>query len=187
MKIYTKRGDTGETDLFGAGRVSKDDLRVETYGTVDECNAALGMARSILVADKICSEIDAILMRIQNELFCLGSELAAPGMGDKLTRITHDEITQLEHEIDRAQNDLTPLKHFILPMGVPASATLHFARTVARRAERLLVQLHHRDTLRLELIEYMNRLSDHLFVMARWCNHRLQMSDTIWLGREKQK
>src|SRR5262245_55873438 len=117
-KIYTKRGDQGQTDLFGAGRVGKDDPRVESYGTVDECNAALGLARAHL---STLTDIDAIAARLQAELFCVGSELAAPGMVDKMPIVSQAHVAQLEAEIDQATGELPPLKHFILPGGSPGA------------------------------------------------------------------
>ncbi len=182
-KIYTKRGDAGETDLFGAGRVGKDDPRVDAYGTVDECNAALGFARAQLSGVATLGEIDAILARLQAELFCVGSELAAPGMVDKMPIVTAAHVTQLEQEIDRATNELPPLKHFILPGGSSAASALHLARTVARRAERLVTPLVRSLGCRLEVLVYLNRLSDHLFTLARWTNHKLGVAESEWLGR----
>lgn len=181
MKIYTKRGDRGETDLFGAGRVGKDDARVDAYGTVDECNAALGLARSHLSGE---ADVAAILDRVQGELFCVGSELAAPGSADQLRLIDPSHVTALEHEIDAAEIELTPLQSFVLPSGTPAAAALHLARTVARRAERLVVALGRMQALRPELVIYLNRLSDHLFVMARLVNKRAGRQETAWLGRK---
>jgi cob(I)alamin adenosyltransferase len=177
MKIYTKRGDAGETDLFGSGRVSKDTLRVETFGTVDECNAAIGLARAASPA------LDDLLGRVQNDLFALGAELASPGALDKVPLLGDSHVTRLEEEIDAAEAQLAPLRHFILPGGSAIGAGLHFARTVARRAERLAVTLSKHEALRPEVVRYLNRLSDHLFVHARLANHLAQMPETPWLGR----
>jgi len=181
MKIYTKRGDSGETDLFGSGRVSKDALRVETFGTVDECNASIGVARATLTSPE--EALDAILARVQNDLFALGAELASPGALDKVPLLDQTHIARLEHEIDAAEAVLAPLRNFILPGGSLSGAGLHLARTVARRAERLSVSLAAQETLRPEVVSYLNRLSDHLFVHARFANHLAQMPETAWLGR----
>lgn len=181
MKIYTKRGDTGETDLFGSGRVSKDTLRVEAFGTVDECNATIGVARAGLTS--AAQALEAILERVQNDLFALGAELASPGALDKVPLLSDSHIVRLEHEIDSAEVVLSPLRNFILPSGSTSGAGLHLARTVARRAERLTVSLSKLEPLRPETIRYLNRLSDHLFVHARLANHLAQMPETPWLGR----
>ena len=182
-KIYTKRGDQGETDLFGAGRVTKDDPRVVAYGTVDECNATLGMVRSQLAGEEKLAPIDAILARLQNELFMVGSELAAPGMVAKMPVIKKDQITALENEIDAFTAELPALKHFILPGGTEAAAALHFARTVARRAERFTVCLVRELGARGEVLIYLNRLSDHLFVLARAVNHKSGVTEVEWIPR----
>ena len=186
MKIYTKRGDTGETDLFGSGRVSKDALRVDTFGTVDECNATIGVARAALTP--VAEALDPILTRVQNELFALGAELASPGALDKVPLLQEASIERLEHEIDHAETLLAPLRNFILPGGSASGAGLHLARTVARRAERLAVSLaavsrDNGEPLRPEVVRYLNRLSDHLFVHARFANHLADMPETAWLGR----
>ncbi len=177
MKIYTKRGDTGETDLFGAGRVGKDSLRVDAYGTVDETNAVIGMCR------RQGDAIDAILERIQNDLFALGAELASPGAESKVPQVSENDIVRLEHEIDAAEAQLSALRHFILPAGAPQAAALHHARTVVRRAERLVVALARHEALRPEIVRYLNRLSDHIFVHARLANHLAGHAETPWLGR----
>lgn len=182
MKIYTKRGDEGQTDLFGAGRVSKNDPRVEVYGTVDEANAWLGVALSELGAD---SAMTNVMIRLQNELFCLGSELAAPGALDKIPAIADADIERMEQEIDAADLELPKLKHFVLPSGSKACAALHVARTVVRRAERLSVPLLVDEQIRPIVVRYLNRLSDHLFTMARLANHRANVAEVEWLGRSK--
>jgi len=179
MKIYTKRGDSGDTDLFGAGRTGKDSMRVDAYGTVDEANASIGMARAAATN----SPLDPILERLQNDLFALGAELASPGAENKVPRVSETDIVRLENEIDAAENELSALKNFILPTGTPQAAALHFARTVVRRAERLVVALTRHETLRPEVVRYLNRLSDHVFVYARFANHQAGVIDTPWLGR----
>lgn len=179
MKIYTKTGDLGETGLLGGVRVSKDDLRIEAYGSVDELNAVLGVAR----AADMPEAIDLILARMQNELFELGAELARPKPPPaNQIRIRGEEIKQLEGEIDQFESTLPPLTQFILPAGSPAAAALHLARTVCRRAERRVVSLSHTadDAVRAEAIVYLNRLSDLLFVLARAANAAVDVADVPW-------
>jgi cob(I)alamin adenosyltransferase len=181
MKIYTKTGDDGTTGLFGGGRVRKSDPRIECYGTVDELNAAIGFAAAggAELADK--------LAQVQNELFVIGSHLATPEEDTRrLARVPaleESSVARLEAEIDTNEAQLPPLRNFILPGGVEAAARLHLARTVCRRAERLLVAFgadHPVDPL---ILRYLNRLSDWLFVYARWCNHRAGMPDVPWTTR----
>ncbi len=175
MKIYTKTGDKGETGLFGGVRVSKDDARVEAYGTIDEVNAAIGAAR----AERPTTRCDGVLGAVQEGLFTLGAELAcAPGREAKLNLplLTEADVERLERAIDEATDGLPELKHFVLPGGTRAAASLHVARTVARRAERLLVGLGARG----ELLRYVNRLSDLLFVLARRENHEAGVDDVPW-------
>lgn len=179
MKIYTRTGDTGETGLFGGPRVRKDALRVEAYGTVDELNAVLGVARTAALP----SRIDAILQRVQHELFEVGAELATPAAaarGHELVGPRH--VAALEEDIDRVEESLPPLKQFILPGGAPGAAWLHLARTVCRRAERLVVALAHApaETLSPHLLVYLNRLSDLLFVLAREANQAAGQADIPW-------
>lgn len=179
MKIYTRTGDRGETGLFGGGRVRKDDLRVEAYGTVDELNAILGLCREALGEGELC----ATLQKVQSDLFVVGAELAcAAGSEDKLNMalIGKVEAEELEQLMDRLEDSLPPLKTFVLPGGSRAGALLHHARTVARRAERRCVTL---GEVRSELIVYLNRLSDALFVLARTANRENDVSETPWLGR----
>ncbi len=177
MKIYTKAGDGGETGLYGGQRVWKNALRVETYGTVDECNAALGAAIT-LIAD---AEANAVLTRIQGELFEVGADLATPTeQGAKVPRIPPAATARLEAEIDRFEAELTPLRHFILPGGSRGGAMLHQARAVCRRAERHWVTLAQAETVSPEVGRYLNRLSDHLFVLARLVNARANVPETIW-------
>ena len=182
MKIYTKTGDGGETSLYGGQRVSKDVIRVETYGTVDECNAVLGQA-TVLTED---SEARAVLTRIQGELFEVGADLATPlERGETVPRVRPEETARLEAEIDRFEEELEPLRHFILPGGSAGGAALHQARAVCRRAERHLVTLEANEAINPEVGRYLNRLSDHLFVLARLVNHRAGAPETIWERPER--
>ncbi len=177
MKIYTKTGDAGETSLYGGQRVLKNIVRVETYGTVDECNAALGIAAG-LIDDE---EAKAVVTRIQGELFEVGADLATPlSRGETVPRVRPEETAQLEAEIDRFEEELEPLRHFILPGGSPGGAMLHQARAVCRRAERHLVTLESAEEINPEVGRYLNRLSDHLFVLARLVNHRAGAPETKW-------
>jgi len=185
MKIYTRTGDDGTTGLFGGARVKKHSLRVEAYGTVDETNAVIGRARRSLVGSP-ASSIGEGLQRIQSELFTLGAELATvPGKEGslKMTLLSSEECTRLEREIDAAEEGLAPLKTFVLPGGSPGACDLHLARCVARRAERLLVNLAEEEPVRSECIIYLNRLSDLLFTLARRANHLCDVEDVPWVGR----
>lgn len=187
-RIYTRTGDTGETGLFGGERVGKDDLRVEAYGTVDELNAVLGAARTH-GAD---AEIDALLLSLQNELFSLGADLATPDEEDThkgritIARVAPDRAIRLETLIDLYEAGLPPLTRFILPGGHPLAAALHVGRVVCRRAERRCVALARaeaeagRPPLNPEIVRYLNRLSDLLFVLARAANHRNEVPDVVW-------
>ncbi len=182
MKIYTKTGDGGETSLYGGQRVSKDVVRVETYGTVDECNAVLGLAIGFIDD----GEVKAILTRIQGELFEVGADLATPmARGEAVPRVRPEETAQLETEIDRMEEELEPLRHFILPGGSAGGAALHQARAICRRAERLWVALERAEELNPEVGRYLNRLSDHLFVLARLVNHRAGVPETKWERPER--
>ena len=177
MKIYTRDGDGGETSLYGGQRVLKDALRVQTYGTVDECNAALGFALT-QISDP---EIRETLTRIQGELFEVGADLATPlARGETVPRVRAEQTARLEAEIDRFEEELEPLRHFILPGGSPGGAALHLARAVCRRAERHLVTLEQTEEINPEVMRYLNRLSDHLFVLARLANHRAGSPEMIW-------
>jgi cob(I)alamin adenosyltransferase len=175
-RIYTKGGDGGETSLGDGSRVKKQALRVEAYGTVDEANATIGLAR--LNAD---AEVDEMLARIQNDLFDLGADLATPegGRDKPALRIVAAQTERLEREIDALNAGLKPLDSFVLPGGSPCAAHLHLARTVVRRAERLVAALAERETLNAEALKYLNRLSDHLFVLARHVNDR-GGRDVLW-------
>lgn len=180
-RIYTRTGDAGTTRLATGQPVSKTDLRVEAYGCVDETNACIGLARVHLSADP---ELDAMLGRIQNELFDLGADLAMPAKAGEeessKLRILDSQVARLEAEIDRMNDALPGLKSFILPGGTPAAAALHLARTVSRRAEREAVRLMESgEPVSGPAMRYLNRLSDHLFVAARWANGRGE-SEVFW-------
>lgn len=180
-KIYTRGGDKGETSLGDGTRVMKHDLRVAAYGGVDEANAAIGVAR-LHTADN--RALDQILARVQNEMFDLGADLCTPlGDGDAkgALRITPQQVARLEADIDRLNSDLTPLNSFVLPAGVPAAALLHVARTATRRAERDMTALAQAEQVNPSAIAYINRLSDLLFVMARFANRHRGPGDVLWV------
>jgi cob(I)alamin adenosyltransferase len=179
MKIYTKTGDRGDTGLFGGPRVSKDAPRIEAYGTVDELNSVLGLVRTLLEP----GDVDALVERIQNELFSLGAQLATPNpTAHQTALIGSSQIAALEMAIDRYEAGLEPLRQFILPGGTPTAAQLHLARTVCRRAERRLVTLvsASAEPIAEELVIYLNRLSDLLFVLAREVNRAAGQVDVPW-------
>jgi cob(I)alamin adenosyltransferase len=180
MKIYTKRGDTGETDLYGGQRVSKDDLRVEAYGTLDELNAALGCCAAATRQD----DLRALVQRIQGTLFELGAYLASPDAERRarshISEPRAEDVGALEASIDAFERELEPLRRFVLPGGTEAAAAFHFARTVCRRAERRAVALHHHEPLEATVLRYLNRLSDLLFVVARVENRRAGVPDVEW-------
>ena len=181
MKIYTRAGDDGLTGLLGPGRVPKHAPRVEAYGAVDELNASLGAAR----AHDAARWLDAELSAIQPRLFNLGAELATPDPAalERLERISDDDVRALEGWIDRREQDLSPLKTFILPGGTALAAELHRARTVCRRAERRVTALAQQESVAPVLVRYLNRLGDLLFVLARWCNRRAGVEEIGWSGR----
>jgi cob(I)alamin adenosyltransferase len=181
MKIYTKTGDAGDTGLFGGARVSKASERVETYGEVDELNSVIGL----VLSEPFDDQVTALLTSVQSRLFDVGAELAtAPdskvALGIPL--VDEAEVLALEGAIDRAESELPPLKTFVLPGGSRAAGYLHLARTVCRRAERRLVALAAHEPVRPELLRYLNRLSDTLFVLARLANHRAGVVDVPWVG-----
>jgi cob(I)alamin adenosyltransferase len=181
MKIYTRTGDEGDTGLFGGGRVTKDDPRVEAYGAVDELNAALGMARSV----EMMPRVDEVLAPVQRDLFAIGALLATPDhdkMREQLAkaRIDDERIAELERAIDAGESELEPLRAFILPGGTPKAAALHVARTVCRRAERRVITLQRTVPLPQLAIIYLNRLSDLLFVLARVANKRAGAGEVTW-------
>ncbi len=192
-KVYTRTGDRGETHLIGGKRASKDSLRIEAYGTVDELNSAMGLARAFVQTSKnqtgALVKLDQMLRNLQEELFDLGSELATPP--DSLTaggfQIGPEQVRKLEELIDDCQRDLEPLDSFVLPGGGCASAALHQARTICRRAERLAVKLSREEQLRGELLSYLNRLSDLLFVLARWTAKQLGEKEQLWQRPLKKK
>lgn len=205
MKIYTRTGDDGLTGLFGGPRVSKDDLRIEAYGTTDELNSVLGVVRAALAAHRPnpfdqpettqegasavpkssewVADLDVWLQRIQNELFDLGADLATP-TDSKATvrRIAQEWVDVMESDIDRFDEGLAPLTAFILPGGSDVAAHMHTARTVCRRAERRVISLAKRDEINMQCAVYLNRLSDALFVAARLANHRLGIQDHTWVS-----
>jgi len=176
-RIYTRGGDKGKTSLGDGSRVAKQSLRVAAFGTVDEANAAIGLARLHVSGDE-----DAMLGRIQNDLFDLGADLCTPEGGARAAgalRIAAAQVKRLEGEIDRMNRELRPLDSFILPGGTPAAAHLHLARTVTRRAERLVCALAVAETVNPEAVKYLNRLSDHLFVLGRRLNGN-GARDVLW-------
>ena len=179
MKIYTRTGDDGTTGLIGGARVPKSDRRLECTGTIDELNASIGLAAVVL--DDAISEI---VRQIQSDLFVIGSHIAAPDAASSrssgLPELDGRLITRLETQIDAADAELPPLRNFILPGGTEAAARLHLARTVCRRAERLLVEFAIDQTVSPVILTYLNRLSDWLFVYARLVNHRAGVADIVW-------
>ena len=181
-RIYTRTGDDGDTALGTGERRPKFDLRVEAYGTVDETNATLGMARLHTGAD---ANLDAMLARIQNDLFDLGADLCTPDKGEKLAyeplRIIQTQVDRLEKEIDELNASLAPLRSFVLPGGAPAAAALHLSRTISRRAERLMVALSRTEgeVVSAPALQYVNRLSDFLFVASRYANLNAG-GDVLW-------
>ena len=181
-RIYTRGGDQGQTSLGDGSRVAKHSPRPSAYGTVDEANAVIGVARLTAATDG-GAEADAMLARIQNDLFDLGADLCTPEQPDPKyppLRIVAAQVERLEAEIDALNAELAPLDSFILPGGRPTAAQLHLARTVARRAEREITALAEREAVNPEAIRYVNRLSDHLFVLARWVNDRGR-EDVLWV------
>lgn len=185
-RIYTKRGDAGETSLVGGQRVSKDTLRIECYGTVDELNSFLGLAavscRELVDRNLRLGLLGETLLRVQHELFNLGSILATlpADVHPKQPRVTAAEVTQLEREIDNANEQLAALRSFVLPGGSRLNAELHVCRTVCRRAERLAVALAREEEVPVEAVQYLNRLSDALFVWSRWASHLLGSPEVLW-------
>jgi cob(I)alamin adenosyltransferase len=190
-RVYTRRGDRGDTDLVGGRRVAKDGLRIEAYGTVDELNAAVGLARARNAATTprgrtraalAARELDALLRKLQNELFDLGGELATPADAFQpgMFRVGEAEVTALEAAMDRCQKDLKPLVSFVLPGGGEVSALLHVARTVCRRAERAVLRLMREEDVGDQPLAYLNRLSDLLFVLSRWIGHHRGEQEYLW-------
>jgi len=185
-RVYTKAGDRGQTSLAGGQRVSKDSLRIDAYGTVDELNAFIGAARQ--TAEELIPEhpeigvLDDILKRVQHELFNVGSILATlpEDVHPKQARVTDAEIAELEKEIDKMNEDLPELRSFVLPGGCRLNAELHVCRTVCRRAERICVALAQKEEVDGETIRYLNRLSDALFVWSRWASFALGIAEVLW-------
>ena len=191
MKIYTKTGDKGETALYGGTRVSKASARVESYGTIDELNSFIGFAKTEITVEKVLNQ----LKKIQFDLFTVGSESATPT--DKLTlangksrlslMISEVEIEELENWMDEFERGLKPLQYFILPGGGKAATSLHICRTVCRRAERAMVFLNETEEVRPELIKYLNRLSDYLFILARYISKISGEKEDYWNPSERAK
>ncbi len=181
MKIYTKTGDKGETSLFAGGRVRKDNIRVEAYGTVDELNSLLGVVRSYALPE----QAQAWLEEIQNKLFVIGADLATPMDSSPkwLVRLDDQPVLMLENAIDQMDEELPTMNAFILPGGVTSAATLHVARTVCRRAERICVTLAAEEATNPHVLVYLNRLSDFLFTLARWVNLKAGETETKWHSR----
>jgi cob(I)alamin adenosyltransferase len=183
-KIYTRTGDKGTTALGSGERVPKHALRIAAYGTVDETNASIGMVRVHLGDTE--PKLDTMLVRIQNDLFDLGADLCVPDRGEKLEyeplRVTDAQVKRLEQEIDEMNAELKPLRSFVLPGGTPAAAALHMARTISRRAERLMVELaaDANEPVGAAALKYINRLSDYLFVASRFVNHHAT-GDVLWV------
>jgi cob(I)alamin adenosyltransferase len=180
-RVYTRQGDSGHTHLAGGQRVPKDSPRIEAYGTVDELNAFLGAAR-MTALEAGASELAGILLRVQHELFNLGSILATlpEDVHVRQARITDDEVTRLEREIDRINAELPPLRSFVLPGGSQLNAELHICRTVCRRAERVCTALARVEPVPPEAIRYLNRLSDAFFVWSRWASRFTGAPETLW-------
>jgi cob(I)alamin adenosyltransferase len=185
MKIYTKTGDKGETGLFGGDRVAKDSPRIEAYGAVDELNSLIGIIRALRPNKKI----DNVLRKIQSDLFVLGADLATRKADKRslIPRISHSHIASLEKTIDLLQLPLRPLKSFILPGGTVAASHLHYARTVCRRAERSTVRLSRSEKINENVRVYLNRLSDLLFVLARYANHFGKKMETEWKNSSSKR
>lgn len=181
MRIYTKTGDTGETSLFGGKRVSKNDLRIESYGTVDELNSYIGLVIDLTKNKKM----RVFLKSVQDRLFTIGAALAADPRKPKLKKpdLLETDVVALEHEIDRMNEQLSPLQFFILPGGHATVSHCHIARCVCRRAERLVVALSKKEKTDTRIIRYLNRLSDFLFVLARWQGKMLNVREIYWKPR----
>ncbi len=185
-RVYTKRGDSGETSLVGGQRIRKDATRIEAYGTIDELNSFVGLARAsierLLPKHPALAPLDSILFRVQNELFNAGSILATlpEDVHPKQARVTERETAQLEREIDAMNEDLPLLRSFVLPGGSRLNAEMHVCRTICRRAERLSITLAGEEPIDREIIRYLNRLSDAFFVWSRWAAHQLGTPEVLW-------
>jgi cob(I)alamin adenosyltransferase len=184
-RIYTRTGDDGTTSLFGGERVGKGNPRIDAYGTVDEANSVVGLARSHLRHEPGAARLDPVLSDIQEELFVVGADLATPVDAKPIVpRIKESHVTRVEDRIDTFDADLDPLKSFVLPGGSPAGASLHSARTICRRAERLVVQASASTPINEQTKVYLNRLSDLLFVLARWANKQAGVREDKWVPDE---
>ena len=183
-RVYTRRGDRGDTDLVGGERVPKDGPRIDAYGTIDELNAALGLVRALNAGSRVAAsrQLETILRRLQNELFDLGGELATPASAFQpgMFRTSADDVQRLENVLDRCQKSLAPLRSFVLPGGGRVSAALHVARTICRRAERDILRLMRHEDIGEYPLAYVNRLSDLLFVLSRWIGHHLGEPEFLW-------
>ncbi len=175
-KIYTKTGDDGTTGLIGGQRIKKSSPRITAYGSVDELNASIG----VVLSYKIAKDIRDILVKIQNDLFVVGADLANPNLENKSNRVTHEMITFLENQIDKIETKLSPITYFILPGGDTIASYLHLSRTICRRAETNVVDLSDSESVKNYCVVYLNRLSDLLFVMARFINKRKKIKDVAW-------
>lgn len=180
MRIYTKSGDKGETGILGGGRVSKTDARIMAIGETDELNAMIGVLRSF----KLAAKTDALLEKIQNDLFTVGALLADPEKKYALDGVTADDTVTLEKYIDALEDALPRLKNFILPAGTPFAAHAHLTRAICRRAERSVIALHKKSPLSAEILKYLNRLSDLLFMLAREEMHQKKKKETLWLRKK---
>ncbi len=181
MKIYTRTGDEGTTALFGGGRVPKTHPRIAAYGTVDETNSFIGLARSLSTGHPEFDRLDELLAAVQEDLFVLGADLATPGDArPSAPRVTMDDVERLEGSIDELEAELPPLKQFILPGGTRTASALHVARTACRRAERLVLAAGESEKLSRAASVYLNRLSDFLFVLARWANRAEGGDERTW-------
>ncbi|MDP3780732.1 MAG: cob(I)yrinic acid a,c-diamide adenosyltransferase [Nitrosopumilaceae archaeon] len=176
MKIYTKTGDDGTTGLQGGSRISKSNPRIIAYGAVDEINSSLG----IVISNTLDNDISELLTKIQNDLFVAGSDLSNPDIVTSKNRITSKMVEYLESKIDQFEKELTPITKFILPGGHPIASQVHFARTVTRRAETMVIALSEKENVNAECKKYLNRLSDLLFVLARVINKRNGITDVFW-------
>ncbi|MDC0199594.1 cob(I)yrinic acid a,c-diamide adenosyltransferase [Candidatus Nitrosopelagicus sp.] len=176
MKIYTKTGDEGKTSLFDNSRVWKSDERIRSYGAIDELNSSLGIALSL----ELDHEIKDILIKLQNDLFIVGSDLANPNMSDKKIRTSKEMITFLEQKIDLLEPELDPLTSFILPGGSLLASIIHLSRTISRRAETHVVELSKNEEINKDAAIYLNRLSDLMFILARSINNRKKIPDIVW-------
>ncbi len=176
MKIYTKTGDDGTTGVQGGKRISKSNLRIKAYGTIDELNATIGL----VLSKKFDDDIEDLLRNIQNDLFVAGSDLSNPDLSNMKNRITKEMIANIEKNIDRLENELPPITNFILPGGHEVASLIHIARTIARRAETIVISLNENEKVNDECKKFLNRLSDLLFVIARTVNKKNGFNDIIW-------